>query len=134
MSRTCCIKYTKLTCEQRSHNLKIAFVIEIMSTQTKIILDTSRLGHVFYLLHGLQRIPFQKEHNVYSCIRFLPNNYLLLPKRKVLYKPGKLNMAVLHWILSNHLHSYCIHCKRHEVQQCHFFLNCCHVEMTHILL
>ena len=70
-SRTC---RTKLTCEQRSHNLKITFVIFkyklIMSTQTKRILDYSWLGHVFYLLHGLQRIHFQKEYHFYSCICF----------------------------------------------------------------
>ena len=35
---------------------------------------------------------------------------------------------LLYWIFSNHLHSYCIHCKRRGMQQCHVFLNCCYVE------
>ena len=62
----------------------------------------------------------------------IPKNYLLPPKRKVSYMSGKLSMSVLYWIFSNHLHSYCIHCKRRGMQQCHVFLNCCHVEkMTH---
>ena len=39
-----------------------------MAIQTQRILGSSRLGHVFYLLRGFQRIHFQKEHNFYSCI------------------------------------------------------------------
>ena len=62
----------------------------------------------------------------------IPKNYFLPAKRKVSYMSGKLSMSVLYWIFSNHLHSYCIHCKRRGMQQCHVFLNCCHVEkMTH---
>ena len=41
-----------------------------MAIQTHRILDTSRLGHVFYLLRGLQGIHFQQEHNFYSSIPF----------------------------------------------------------------
>ena len=65
----------------------------------------------------------------------IPKIYLLPAKRKVSYMSGKLSMSVLYWIFSNHLHSYCIHCKRRGMQQCHVFLNCCHVEkMTQVFL
>ena len=64
----------------------------------------------------------------------IPMNYSLPVKRKVPYMSGKLSMSVLYWIFSNHLHSHGIHCKRRGMQQCHVFLNCCHVEkMTQIL-
>ena len=63
----------------------------------------------------------------------IPKNYLLPAKHKVSYMSGKLSTSVLYWIFSNHLHSYCIHCKRRGMQQCHVFLNCCHFEkMTHV--
>ena len=104
-----------------------------MSTQTKRILDSSWLEHVFYLLHGLQlvtkntfskRTPFLLLYSLFTT----PKNYLLPAKRKVSYMSGKLSMSVLYWIFSNHLHSYCMLCKRRGMQQCHVFLNCCHVE------
>ena len=75
-----------------------------------------------------KRTPFLLLYSLFS----IPKSYLLPAKRKVSYMTGKLSMSVLHWIFSNHLHSYCIHCKRRGMQQCHVFLNCCHVEkMTH---
>ena len=75
-----------------------------------------------------KRIPFLLLYLLFT----IPKNYLLPAKRKVSYMSGKLSMSVLYWIFSNHLHSYCIHCKRRGMQRCHVFLNCCHVEkMTH---
>ena len=71
-----------------------------------------------------KRTPFLLLYSLFT----IPKNYLLPAKRKVSYMCGKLSMSVLYWIFSNHLHSYCIHCKRREMQQCHVFLNCCHVE------
>ena len=55
----------------------------------------------------------------------IPKNYVLPAKRKVSYMSGKLSISVSNWIFSNHPHSYCIHCKRCEMQRCHVFLNCC---------
>ena len=76
-----------------------------------------------------KRTPFLLLYSLFT----IPKNYLLPAKRKVSYMSGKLSMSVLYWIYSNHLHSYCIHCKRRGMQRCHVFLNCCHVEkMTEI--
>ena len=81
-----------------------------------------------------KRTPFVLLYSLFT----IPKNHLLPAKRKVSYMSGKLSMSVLYWIFSNHLHSYCIHCKRRGMQQCHVFLNCCHVEkmgkMTHMSL
>ena len=71
-----------------------------------------------------KRTPFLLLYSLFT----IPKNYLLPAKRKVSYMSGKLSMSVLYCIFSNHLHSYCIHCKRRGMQQCHVFLNCCHVE------
>ena len=71
-----------------------------------------------------KRTPFLLLYSLFT----IPKDYLLPAKRKVSYMSGKLSMSVLYWIFSNHLHSYCIHCKRRGMQQCHVFLNCCHVE------
>ena len=71
-----------------------------------------------------KRTPFLLLYSLFT----IPNNYLLPAKRKVSYMSGKLSMSVLYWIFSNHLHSYCIHWKRRGMQQCHVFLNCCHIE------
>ena len=77
-----------------------------------------------------KRTPFLLLYSLFT----IPKNYLLPAKRKVSYMSGKLSMSVLYWIFSNRLHSYCIHYKRRGMQQCHVFLNCCHVEkMTQIL-
>ena len=71
-----------------------------------------------------KRTPFLLLYSLFT----IPKKYLLPAKRKVSYMSGKLSMSVLYWIFSNHLHSYCIHCKHRLMQQCHVFLNCCHVE------
>ena len=73
-------------------------------------------------------INFSKRTPLLYSLFTIPKNYLLPAKHKVSYMSGKLSMSVLYWIFSNHLHSYCIHCKRRGMQQCHVFLNCCHVE------
>ena len=79
----------------------------------------------------IKRTPFVLLYSLFT----IPKNYLLPAKRKVSYMSGKLSMSVLYWIFSNHLHLYCIHCKRRGMQQCHVFLNCCHVEkMTPVVI
>ena len=104
-----------------------------MVIQKQRILDSSRLGHVFYLLCGLQ---LQRIHSkrtpfllLYSLFR-IPKKYLLSAKRKVSYNnmSGNLSISVLQWTFPKDLRSYCIKCKRRGMQQCHVFLNCCHVE------
>ena len=70
-----------------------------MSTQTQRILDSSWLGHVFYLLRGLKRIHFQKEHNFYSCIPFSQSQ---TEQKRTLYFDRELSVHIYKYI---HMHN-----------------------------
>ena len=95
-----------------------------MSTQTKRILDSSWLWHVVYKEYIFKKNTILLLYSLFT----IPKKYLLPAKRKVADMSWKIRMSVLYWIFSNHLHSYCIHCKRRGMQQCRVFLNCWYVE------
>ena len=85
--------------------------------------EKARLLFITWLTNNTfsKRTQFLHLYSIFT----IPKKYLLPAKLKVSYTTGKLSISVFHWIFSNQLHSYWIHCKRlgtmsrfHELLPC----------------